>query len=179
MKTCIVLLRGVMPVGKNKVPMAQLRQVLTDAGFEDVRTYIQSGNVILRTALSASELEVRVRELIKEHIGPDLVVVVRTGAQLQKILDGDPFKDVDRSRVFYTVFAQNPSTQKVEELVGQDFSPEDVVITKDAAYLYIPGNAARSKLSNNFLEKRLGVSATTRNLNTMTRLIEMSNEESP
>ena len=174
MKTYIVLLRGVMPTGKNKVPMAQLREVLSGAGFADVRTYIQSGNVVLRSALAAEEVENRVHELIKKHIGPGLTVVAKTGGQLEAIHRGNPFTDVDISRVFYTMFAQRPPVQKVQEFLSRDFSPEQVVVAEEAAYLYIPGNAARSVLSNNFLEKKLGVSATTRNDNTMRRLIEMS-----
>jgi len=174
MNTLVILLRGVMPTGKNKVPMAQLRQVLAAAGFEDVRTYIQSGNALLRTNLAAPEVEQRVRELIRQHIGPDLVVVARTGAQLQKILDGNPFQNHDISRVFFTALAQTPPPEKVKQVLAQDYAPEEVVITGDAAYLYIPGSAARSKLSNNYLEKKLGVSATTRNFNTMKKLIELS-----
>lgn len=174
MNALVVLLRGVMPTGKNKVPMAQLRQVLAEAGFEDVQTYIQSGNAILRTNLAAPEVEQRVRELIRRQIGPDLVVVARTSAQLQKILDGNPFPTHDLSRVFFTVLAQAPPKQKIEAVLAQDYAPEEVVITKEAAYLYLPGSAARSRLSNNYLEKKLGVSATTRNFNTMKKLIELS-----
>ncbi len=177
MKTFIVLLRGVMPVGKNKVPMAQLRQILTDAGFENVRTYIASGNVILRSNLSASKLGQQVHDLIKKHIGPDLVVIVKTGSQLQKILDGNPLKNDDMSRVFYTMFAMKPSVQKVKEFLSQDYSPEEIFFDNNVAYVYIPGNYTRSKLDNNSIEKKLGVSATTRNLNTMRKLIEMSKEK--
>jgi uncharacterized protein (DUF1697 family) len=176
MNTYIVLLRGVMPTGRNRVPMAQLRQVMADEGFQNVRTYIQSGNVILRSKLSASELENRIHYLIKEHIGADLTIVARTRAQLQKILAGNPFQNMDISRVFFTVFSKKPEPEKVNELVALDYSPEKLAIHEDAAYLFIPGNAARSKLSNNFLEKKLGVSATTRNFNTTNKLIELSKE---
>jgi len=174
MKTYIVLLRGVMPVGKNKVPMAQLRQVLTDAGFENVRTYIASGNVILRSNLSPSKLDQQVHDLIKKHIGPDLFVIVKTGSQIQKILDGNPLKIDDMSRVFYTMFAEKPPAQTVKEFLLQDFSREEIVFNKDVAYVYIPGNYTKSKLDNNSIEKKLGVSSTTRYLNTMRKLIELS-----
>jgi len=174
MKTCIVLLRGVMPVGKNKVPMSQLRQVLTDAGFKDVRTYIASGNVILRSNVTPAKIAERVHDLIKEHIGPDLVIVVKTPAQLQKILDGNPLKKFDISRVFYTMFAKKPPAQKVKELTAQDYSPEEIVFNNDVAYVFIPGNYTRSQLDNNSIEKKLGVSSTTRNINTMRKLIELS-----
>jgi uncharacterized protein (DUF1697 family) len=176
-KTYVILLRGVMPTGKNKVPMAQLREVLTKARFGNVRTYIQSGNALVDTELSAKEVATRVRELIKKHIGPDLAVVVRTGAQLQKVLDENPFKiGYDISRVFFVSFAEPPPLQQVEELLAQDFSPEKLAIIKNTAYMYIPGTYGRRKLSSNFLEKKLGVSATMRSFNSMTKLIVMSNE---
>lgn len=175
MKTYVILLRGVMPTGKNKVPMAQLRDVLSEGGFRTVRTYIASGNALVETDLSANAAEKRVHELIKRHIGPDLVVVARTGAQLQKMLDENPFeRGCDLSRVFFTSFVVPPPPQKVKELLRQDFSPEKLVITKRGGYLCIPGSAARSKLSNNFLERTLGVSATTRNFNTLSKLATMA-----
>ena len=177
MSTYIVLLRGVMPSGKNKVPMAQLREVLKRGGFGNVRTYVQSGNVLVDSGLSAQEIGKCVRELIKKHIGPDLAVVVRTGSELQKVLEENPFQQgYTISRVFFVVFAQIPTLEKVQELSAQDFGDEKLAFTRnrDAAYMYIPGPYGRGRLSNNFLEKKLGVSATMRNFNTMSRLVEMS-----
>ncbi len=175
MKTYVILLRGVMPTGKNKVPMAQLREALAKDGFGNVRTYIQSGNALVDTDLSAKDVEKRAHDLIQQHIGADLAVVARTGLQLQKVLDENPFiKGYDISRVFFVSFAETPPAQKVKDLLAQEFSPEKLVVIKTAAYMYIPGTYGSGKLSNNFLEKKLGVSATTRNFNTLSKLIEMS-----
>jgi uncharacterized protein (DUF1697 family) len=175
MTTYIILLRAVMPSGKNKVPMAQLREVLVEAGFKNVRTYIQSGNAIVDTELPAMEVEKQVHELIKKYIGPDLVVVVRTSIALQKILANNPFQEgYDISRVFFVLFAQIPATEKVKELLTQNFGDEKLAIAGDAAYLYIPSTYGRGKLSNNFLEKELSVSATMRNYNTLSKLVGMT-----
>lgn len=175
MKTYILLLRGVMPTGKNKVPNAQLREVLAADGFGNVRTYIASGNALVDSELPAQEVERRVHELIQTRIGPDLVVVARTAAQLKKVVAGNPFKyDHDLARVFFVLFARTPPPQNVKELLVRDFSPEELVIQKDAAYMYIPGAYGRNKLSNNYLERKLGVPATTRNFNTLDKLIGMS-----
>lgn len=173
--TYLVFLRGVMPMGKNKVPMAHLREVLAQAGFGNVRTYIQSGNALVDTDLSAREVETRVRALIKEHIGPDLAIMARTRPQAQAVLEACPFYDrPDVSRIFFTLLSEAPDTAKVTALLAQDYGDEALSIRSDTAYLYIPGSAARSVLSTNFLEKKLGVSATSRNLNTMRKMVELS-----
>ena len=175
MRTYIVLLRGVMPTGKNKVPMAQLREVLTQAGFGHVRTYIQSGNALVDTDLSVKEVQTHMHDLIKQHIGADLTVIARTASQLKKILDENPFKSGhDMSRVFFVLFEKSPAAKKVKELLANDYSPEKLVITKNAAYMYIPGDYGRGILSGGFLEKKLEVPATMRNFNTTSKLIEMS-----
>ena len=180
MKTYVILLRGVTPGGKNKVAMVRLREVLTGAGFDNVRTYITSGNALVDTGLSAHEVVKTVHDLIQKHIGPDLAVVVRTGAQLQKVLEENPFQQgYDRSRVFFVMFAHLPAPEKVKDLSAQDYGEEKLAFTKntDAASLYIPGPYGRSRLTAAFLEKKLGVSSTMRNFNTMSRLVEMSRSE--
>jgi uncharacterized protein (DUF1697 family) len=168
-----------MPTGKNKVPMAQLRQVLSEHGFENVRTWIQSGNVILNSELTAKELEEQVRMLIKEHIGPDLAVVARTSDEIRQLIDGNPFvgEAHDIARVFYVSFQESPSEDKVQALLAQDFSPEKLHIDGMAGYMYIPHTYGRGKLSNNFLERKLGVAATTRNFNTLSKVTQWSEEK--
>ena len=177
MTTYIIFLRGITPSGKNKVPMAQLRKVLALAGFSNVRTYIQTGNVLVDTEFSASETENRIHDLIKEHIGPDLVVVVRTGVEVQKMLVNNPFQEgYDISRVFFVLFAHIPAAEKVKELLTQDFGDEKLALAGDAVYMYIPDTYGRGKLSNNFLEKQLNVSATMRNFKTLRKLVEIGKD---
>jgi uncharacterized protein (DUF1697 family) len=177
MKRYIVLLRAVMPSGRNKVPMAQLREALSTGGFENVRTYIQSGNALVDTTLPAREVEQRVHALIKEHIGPNLTVVARTRDQVRKVLEGNPFREGhDQSRVFFALLATRPSATKVKELLAEDFGEEKLAVVGTCAYMYVPGTYGRNRLSNNFVEKKLGVAATMRNLNTLTKLVEMSAE---
>jgi uncharacterized protein (DUF1697 family) len=174
MKRFVVLLRAVMPSGRNKVPMAQLREVLSAAGFDNVRTYIQSGNALVDSALPARQVAARVHSLIKDEIGPDLGVVVRSREQLRKVLDGNPFGDKDLSRVFFVLFDKRPPAAKVRQLMDEDLGDELLAVVGDAAYMYIPGGYGQNRLSNNFLEKRFGVVGTMRNARTLTRLVEMS-----
>jgi len=177
MATYILLVRGVTPSGKNKLSMARFREVLEKAGFARVRTYIQSGNALVDTELPAPAVEKRVRELIRNQIGPDLIVLARTGAQLEEALGANPFTEgYDISRVFFVSFAETPPADKVRELQSLDLSPERLAFGENTAYMYIPGTYGRGTLSGNFLEKKLGISATMRNFNTMNRLVRMSRE---
>jgi uncharacterized protein (DUF1697 family) len=176
-KKYIILLRGVMPTGKNKVPMAALRDELAKAGFGNVRTYIQSGNVLLDSELPIKEVEVRVHDVIKKKIGADLAVVARTASQLKKVLRDNPFRDgYDISRVFFVLFKEKPASQEAKALASGDFGPEKLVITAQAAYMYIPGPYGKGTLSAAFLEKKLHVPATMRNFNTLDKLIDMCKE---
>ena len=129
---------------------------------------------MVNTTLSAKDIEKQTYDLIKKYIGPDLVVIVRSGAQLQKILDENQFQSgYDISRVF---FATKPSKLTIQKIRKEDLGGSELQFGKYAGYMYIPGDASRSKLGNNFLEKKLGFSSTTRNFNTVKKLIEMCYE---
>ena len=177
MPSLILLLRGVMPSGKNKVPMARLREELEKAGFSRPRTYIQSGNVIVDTDLQKEAAERKVHDLIRERIGADLAVIARTGTELEKVLKGNPFREgYDSSRVFFILFGSPPREAKMKELLSRNYSPEELAFGPGTAYLFIPGKYGKGTLSNAFLEKELGIVSTMRNFNTINRLAEMSRE---
>lgn len=171
----ILLLRGVMPSGKNKLSMAELKRALETAGFKNPRTYIQSGNILLDSDAPAPVLLQQVHDLIRDRLGPDLAVIVRTGRELDDSIRENPFQDkYDISRVFFILFATNPPQEKVRQLLARDYAPEQLAFGPGTAYLYIPGPYGKGTLSNAFLEKQLGVVSTMRNYNTMSRLLEMS-----
>ena len=177
MSVLILLLRGVMPSGKNKVPMARLREELAKAGFYRPRTYIQSGNVLVDTDLPKEAAEWKVRDLMRERIGADLAVIARTGTELEEVLKGNPFREgYDSSRVFFVLFASPPPKAKVLDLLSRNYAPEKLAFGPGTAYLFIPGPYGKGTLSNAFLEKELGIVSTMRNFNTMSRLAEMGRE---
>ena len=178
MNTYIVLLRGVMPSGKNSIPkMAYLREILEKGGFINVKTYIQSGNIVLQTELSPVQISQKVHQLIKENIGAELPVVIKTADEIEQVLNENPFTNgYDIKRVFFTLFNDELSQELANELKTQDFGEEKFDFTKKALYMYLPKDASRSKLSNNFLEKKLKIIATTRNFNTLSKLVAMARE---
>ena len=173
MKTFIVLLRGVMPTGKKKVPMAELRLVLSKAGLEDVQTYIQSGNVMLSSSLSQSKIEQLVHDLIKKKIGADIAVLVRTAGQFRNIVKNHPFANDDTARIYFSILDSRPNLKQLEDFSTLDFSPEQVHIVNDVIYTLYATKYRDSKFTNNFFENKLNVKATTRNFNTMNKLVAL------
>ena len=177
-KPYIVLLRGVMPTGKNRIPkMAELQELLSSE-FEGVHTYIQSGNIVFLSDKVRSEIALKVSQLIKEHIGPDLPTVVVTREEVQEMLDMNPFigEKYDIARVFFTLTNNDLANDLVEKLQKETFDGEELAIVGDKIYLYLPKDVSRSKLNNNYVEKRLKIVATTRNFNTLSKLITMVDE---
>ena len=144
MHTHIALLRGVTPTGKNRVPMAQLREALERHGFPGARTWIQSGNVILTTALAPDQTAQELRRIIRDEIGADLAVIVKTPEELRRVLAENPFTDLLSQRVFYAQWQGEVAPEKTAALGDMDFGEERLIITPRAAYMYIPGSAARS-----------------------------------
>ncbi len=173
----LLFLRGVMPTGKNRVPMAQLRAALTQHGFSHVQTWIQSGNAMVGTTLSREETAQSVQQIIQEDIGADIPVVVKTADEVATLLAENPFaKEEQQDRVFYTLCNEPLAQDKAQALLQTDFGEEKLAITQRGIYMLIPGSAARSRLSNVFLEKKLGITLTTRNRNTLNKLVQMGRE---
>lgn len=176
----IILLRGVMPSGKNSIPkMAILRQHLEEAGFERVRTYIQSGNILLLSDLPKELLSQRIHDLIKERIGADLAALVFLPEELQAWVDSRPFADdLDPSRIFFTMTMERPTADRLQALAEKTWGEEAALhLTERCAYIYAPKSYKNTRLTNNALERYLGVTCTTRNLNTIRRLLSLSRDE--
>jgi len=174
MKTYILLLRGVMPTGKNKVPMAELRAALAAAGLLSVRTYIQSGNVILSTTHKQSAVEALVHRVIATEFGGDIPVMARTPAYLRKVLADNPFADQDPARQYITVFDSAPAPEKVQAFEAQSSEPDYITLAGDVAYTLCATKYSDLKINNNVLERRLQRRATTRIRNTIAKLLELS-----
>ena len=173
-RTFAILLRGVTPTGRNRVPMADLRRVLADAGLLDVRTHIQSGNAVARTGLGAAALEALVRRVITREIGADLAIIARTHDQLQRILAGNPFPLEAAPRTYFSLLAARPDPAAAAAFAAMDFSPDRATLAGDTVYTLYATRLSDSRFHNNFFERRLGVAATTRNFNTMSRLLQMT-----
>ena len=161
----VVLLRAANLGARNRVGMADFRALLEGLGCADVRTYVQSGNAVVRTSLSTEELERKVRRGL-EH---DLAVMVRTAAQIRKVAAVPPFPEPH-----VAFLARKPPATKVRALESRDFRDDRAKVSGREVYLDYPNGAGRTSLSNATLERVLGVAATSRNWRTVTALAELA-----
>jgi uncharacterized protein (DUF1697 family) len=171
----VALLRGINLGARNKVPMAELRSLMADVGAEDVKTYVQSGNVVFRSAIARAELVRRIEEEVRARFRIDVDVVLCTKAELTRVIAGNPFTadEAEPTRLHVTFLAQAPDRGRIAELDGDEFAPDRFHVTRAAVYLHTPGGYGRTKLSNTYFERKLGVRATTRNWRTVTTLAEL------
>lgn len=171
----VALLRGVTPVGQNRIPkMAYLAEILTEAGLENVKTYIQSGNIVFETSLSDDDVCALIHDTIQAKIGADLSVIIKTQKQFLTALAEDPFDDTyDASRVHY-VFTNNGFPQdELDNLLMVDFGAEILKAGSECLYLYLPREAKKKRLNTNYLEKQLRIIATMRKRRSILRLSQM------
>lgn len=174
----VVLLRGIN-VGPNKrIAMPELREALTDAGFGNVRTYVQSGNVVLSSTASAKQLTAECAQLITDTFGFDVDVVVRTRDELAEVVRRNPLGDVAENPKRYQVsfLSAKPRAEVVRKLEGLKAPTEEFAAIGKEFYAWHPAGVARSKLWNALAGQALGVTATSRNWTTVATLLAMADE---
>lgn len=171
----IALLRGVMPTGRNRVPMAQLRALLADLGFTGVRTLVATGNAVFRSRGPAgAELEALLERAIAEKIGPTLDVMVRDAAAFARIVQANPFPEDSAampSRVQATIFKTAPSPDQARAFEGLVHPPEKAKVLDDVAWLVHPNGISASPLRHADWKSAFGkLSGTARNWNTLSKI---------
>ena len=180
MTTYISLLRGINVSGKNKILMADLRGMYESLGFVNVQTYVQSGNVIFDyTGDETTLLATLIKNEIKNVFGYDVPVFIREPNDFYHIINNPFTNDSDKEpSKFYVIFlSKSPHPSAVQKLrMPTNESAEYLINTKEI-FLYCPNGYGRTKLNNNFFEKKLNVPATTRNWKTVNKLYHLAMEE--
>jgi len=167
----VSMLRGINVGGQRKVPMKELRACYESLGLSNVSTYIQSGNVMFASdEHSAPSLVGAIEAEVKERFGFTVVAVLRTEREMMKIIERNPFAKGDRDKSYVTFLSAKPSRIPIEEIDAVKAPSEEYSISGGEVYLLLPNGYGRTKLSNSFMESKLGVSATTRNWNTVMAL---------
>ncbi len=181
-ETHVALLRGINVGGKNKLPMKGLADLFAAAGATDVRTYIQSGNVVYRAgARAASRLAAAVHDAIRETYGLDIPVVTRRADELSAAVRANPFvaAGADEDLLHVMFLAGAPPAERVAALEPDRSPPDRFAVRGREVYLLLPNGAARSKLTNAWFDTKLGAVSTGRNWRTVLTLLGMATGARP
>jgi uncharacterized protein (DUF1697 family) len=168
MSVFIAFLRGINVGGTGLLPMKDLTALCSGLGFQAVRTYIQSGNVIFESTLAESAIRSCLEESLAARMGKKIDVMVRTPEELRQILRGNPFPDREPAKVAVAFLSQPPPKDLMQNVVAP--GDEEVRLGKREIYVYYPEGMGRSKLKLPLG----GASTTIRNVNTVARLVEMT-----
>ncbi len=177
MKTYISILRGINVSGKNLIKMNSLREMYESRGFQNVTTYIQSGNVVFQSVeMNLGEFEMLISDSILKRYALKVPVLVKDVSELKNILVKNPLlgeiKD-DITKLHITFLSKAPEKSFLESIDNLAYLPDKFFISERTIYLFCPNGYGNTKLSNNFFENKLKVSATTRNLRTLMELVKL------
>jgi uncharacterized protein (DUF1697 family) len=176
MTTYVALLRGVNVGGKNKLPMKDLAAIFVEAGCADVRSYIQSGNVVFRASpREATTLPGWISDKVAERFGHRPPVMLRTLEQVEAVLRNNPFLHggVDENALHVVFLADLPGPERVAGLDPNRSAPDAFVVRGQEIYLHLPNGVADSKLTNAYFDSKLGTISTGRNWRTVNKLADL------
>jgi uncharacterized protein (DUF1697 family) len=177
MPRAVALLRGINVGGHRKVPMADLRRTFEALGCTEVETYLQSGNVVFHPPdPGPAKLATAIEHQMAADFAVEVSVLVRTGADMARLGREHPFlaDGVDEATLHVTFLADRPTPAQVRALSPPTGSTDTLVVRRREVYLHCPGGYGATKLTNSFFERHLGITATTRNWRTVTRLCKLT-----
>lgn len=180
MTSYVSMLRGINVGRKKRIRMKELRELYLSLNFKEVKTYIQSGNVIFQYLDSdPSDLEDKIQNKVLELFGFDVKVIIRTMNELKKVIAENPFKKVDTKHLYVTFLSDSPTEKLVNEIkINKEAmvknESDKCFISLREVYLFLPGGYGTNKLNNNFFERELNLSCTTRNWKTVNKLFDIA-----
>jgi uncharacterized protein (DUF1697 family) len=181
MNIYIALLRGINVSGQKKIKMAELKSLMVADGFKDVQSYIQSGNIVFKSSKKKlSIISTQLEKLIESNFSFHVPVLILTPTELLKAKNNNAYlkdESKDNSKISFTFLYTTPIPENIAKLLGYNFPEEDIMLMDNMVYLHLINGAGRAKLTNNFIENKLKVTASSRNYNTVLKLIEMSKSE--
>lgn len=174
MNDYLLFLRGVNVSGKNILKMADFKECLHKNNFPNAKTYIQSGNILIpNTPLNSETLKIKIEELLLKQFNIDTICIVKTLEELKTTLLKVPFSTESTKEMYFTFLSELPAKKNTETLLEQNYNQDIFEIEKDCIYLKCANGYGKTKLNNNFFEKKLAIKATTRNWNTLTKMIAL------
>ena len=177
----VAILRGINVSGQKKINMNDLKLLLAKAGFGDVKTYIQSGNVLFESAeMDVDGLRKKMEQTIFDAYDFEVPIIIRTVLELKEVVKNNPFfgqNDVETNMPYVTFLDEKPVQTNVDKINSAQFLPDIFVISGKEIYIVCPNGYGNTKLSNVFFENKLKLTATTRNWKTVNELVRLSEEE--
>jgi uncharacterized protein (DUF1697 family) len=174
----ISMLRGINVGVQKRVKMEQLTAIYQSLGFKDIRTYLQSGNVVFSAERTdIRELTKAIEEQIKGSLKIQAAVILRTPKEMQRIIKNNPFmkeKGIDTEKLYVTFLSALPEQPSTVNLQPAPDGKDKFIIDGSEVYLFCPEGYGRTRYSNDYFERKLGISATTRNWKTVNQLLAYS-----
>jgi uncharacterized protein (DUF1697 family) len=175
--TYVALLRGINVGGRNKLPMKDLAAIFTEAGCTNVRTYIQSGNVLFTAAPGRAKRLPQLTSLeIADRFGYRVPVVLRTADEIRRVAAGNPFlkSGADPGSLHVAFLSELPANRRLAALAGNRSPGDSFQVRGREIYLHLPNGVARTKLTSDYFDSTLATTSTMRNWRTVVKLLEMT-----
>lgn len=169
-KKYVALLRGINVGGHKKFPKANQLDMLIAMGFKNPQVYIHTGNWVFESTKSGIDLKILIENTITKKYGWEVPVIVISAKQFKTIFDNCPFDFEVKEQSYFTLLATAPSAERITALKAIQHENEAFKITPNCIYIFYNNGAGKAKLTNNMIEKKLNVSATSRNYKTMLKI---------
>ena len=178
MQTYIAILRGINVSGKNTIKMDKLNELFVRLNFQNVKTYIQSGNMVFQSkSTDYQAFEKQIQDKIREEFGFEVPVMVIQKSDWDFMATNNPFvnkRQEDITKLHVTFFSKMPEQALFEKIKDGNYAADEFIISDKSIYLFCPNGYGNTKLSNNFFENKLKITATTRNWKTVNELMTMA-----
>lgn len=178
MTTHLALLRGINVSGHNMMKMEALKTMLENIGFQNVRTYLQSGNVFVDREEDAAKVGFMIKQEIFKVFGHEVPTIVITKEDLELCFKNSPFlkeKEVDTKKLYVAFVSVALKSENINDLKISQFKPDEASIDGNRIFIKYAVGAGKTRFDQKYIEKKLNVTATIRNWNTVTNLLELYN----
>ena len=173
----LALLRGINVSGHNMIKMDALKKMLENMGFQNVETYIQSGNVFLESEEeNAASIGFKIKQEIAKVFGYDVPVIMVSKTDLELCFKNNPFlkeKEVDAKKLYVAFISKELNSTAINDLKISQFKPDEAAVDGNKIFIKYDIGAGKTRLDQKYIEKKLNVTATMRNWNTVNKLLEL------
>lgn len=180
MTTHLALLRGINVSGHNMMKMDALKIMLENIGFQNIRTYLQTGNVFVDSEEDASKVGFMIKQEIFKVFGHEVPTIVITKEDLELCFKNNAFlkeKDIDTKKLYVAFVSTQLKKENINDLKISQFKPDEASIDGNRIFIKYAVGAGKTRFDQKYIEKKLNITATIRNWNTVTNLLAMYSEE--